>query len=224
MYCSYIKRILDISCSFLSTIICLPIFLIISILIRIKLGKPILFTQSRVSRNNNIFTMYKFRTMTEERDKSGKLLPNERRFTKFGSFLRSTSLDELPELINILKGDISIIGPRPLIKEYLPLYSKYELQRHKVRGGLIPPEVLYGNITPTWEQQFKYEVHYANNVSFFLDLKIIVRTLKGVFKRSSIDYGNYIRGSLFEERTNKWKEDEAKEEDAKENDNEQEAK
>jgi len=216
MYCNYIKRILDIICSLLSIIICFPIFIMISILVRIKLGKPILFKQLRVSKNDKIFTIYKFRTMTEERDKSGVLLPNEKRLTRFGSFLRSTSLDELLELINILKGDISIIGPRPLIKEYLPIYSEYELQRHKVRGGLIPPEVLYGNIIPTWEQQFEYEVHYANNVSFLLDIKIIVKTLKGVFKRTSIDYGNYIRGSLLDERKNKMKADDAaKEEYAK---------
>jgi len=146
--------------------------------------------------------MYKFRTMKDIRDELGNLLPNESRFTKLGSILRSSSIDELPELLNILKGDISLVGPRPLIVEYLPLYTQYEMQRLNVRGGLIPPEVLYGNITPTWEQQFEYEVFYAKNVSFLLDIKIILATFIGIFKRNTINYGNYSRDS-FEDRLDK---------------------
>ena len=202
MYSKYIKRILDIGCSLIGIIICIPFFAILAVIIRINLGKPILFKQYRVSKKNKIFKMYKFRTMKDIRDELGNLLPNESRFTKLGSILRSSSIDELPELLNILKGDISLVGPRPLIVEYLPLYTQYEMQRLNVRGGLIPPEVLYGNITPTWEQQFEYEVFYANNVSFLLDIKIILATFIGIFKRNTINYGNYSRDS-FEDRLDK---------------------
>jgi len=202
MYSKYIKRILDIICSIIAIIIGLPIFLFLAVIIRIKLGKPILFKQYRVSKKNKIFKMYKFRTMIDLKDENGKLLPNELRYTKFGSVLRASSIDELPELLNILKGDISLVGPRPLIVEYLPLYTQYELQRLNVRGGLIPPEVLYGNITPTWEQQFEYEVFYANNVSFILDIKIIIATFIGILKRNAIDYGNHSRDA-FEDRLDK---------------------
>ena len=202
MYSKYIKRILDIICSIIAIIIGIPIFLFLAVIIRIKLGKPILFKQYRVSKKNKIFKMYKFRTMKDIRDELGNLLPNESRFTKLGSILRSSSIDELPELLNILKGDISLVGPRPLIVEYLPLYTQYEMQRLNVRGGLIPPEVLYGNITPTWEQQFEYEVFYAKNVSFLLDIKIILATFIGIFKRNTINYGNYSRDS-FEDRLDK---------------------
>jgi len=202
MYSKFIKRILDICCSFIAIIICIPIFAMLAVIVRIKLGKPVFFKQYRVSKKNKIFKMYKFRTMKDIRDEKGDLLPNEMRFTKLGSILRSSSIDELPELVNILKGDISLVGPRPLIVEYLPLYTQYEMQRLNVRGGLIPPEVLYGNITPTWEQQFEYEVFYANNVSFLLDIKIILATFVGIFKRNTINYGNYSRDS-FEERLDK---------------------
>ena len=202
MYSKYIKRILDIGCSLFGIIVCIPFFAILAVIIRINLGKPILFKQYRVSKKNKIFKMYKFRTMKDIRDELGNLLPNESRFTKLGSILRSSSIDELPELLNILKGDISLVGPRPLIVEYLPLYTQYEMQRLNVRGGLIPPEVLYGNITPTWEQQFEYEVFYAKNVSFLLDIKIILATFIGIFKRNTINYGNYSRDS-FEDRLDK---------------------
>jgi len=202
LYSKYIKRILDIGCSLFGIIVCIPFFAILAVIIRINLGKPILFKQYRVSKKNKIFKMYKFRTMKDIRDELGNLLPNESRFTKLGSILRSSSIDELPELLNILKGDISLVGPRPLIVEYLPLYTQYEMQRLNVRGGLIPPEVLYGNITPTWEQQFEYEVFYANNVSFLLDIKIILATFIGIFKRNTINYGNYSRDS-FEDRLDK---------------------
>ena len=138
--------------------------------------------------------------MLNECDENGDLLSDEIRLTKFGKLLRSTSLDELPELFNILKGDLSIVGPRSLLVDYLPYYSDYERQRHTVKGGLTPPEVLYNNIMPTWEEQFKYEVNYANNVSFILDLKILFATFKGVFKRNSSAYGSYVRKLLSEER------------------------
>jgi hypothetical protein len=141
--------------------------------------------------------------MTDATDRKGRLLPNEARLTKLGSFLRSTSLDELPELYNILRGDISFIGPRPLIKEYLILYTDHELKRHKVRGGLIPPELLYDDITPSWEQQFDYEIKYANHVTFRMDCKIIFKLLQGLVKRKSSNYGAYNRNSFYEERADR---------------------
>lgn len=167
------------------------------------MGAPIFFKQKRVGKHEKIFTMYKFRTMNSKKDLEGNLLPDEQRVTKFGSFLRSTSLDELPELFNILKGDLSIIGPRPLLVEYLPYYTEEERQRHNVRGGLTVPEVLYDNVTPTWEEQFTYEVDYVNNVTFGTDIKILFYTVRNLFKRNKTNYGTYVRKSLIEERIQK---------------------
>ena len=181
-------------------IILSPLFILLSVLVGINMGFPIFFCQKRVGKDERVFVMYKFRTMSDRKDKNGNLLPDEERVTGLGRFLRGTSLDELPELFNILIGDISIIGPRPLLVEYLPYYTDYEKQRHKVRGGLTVPEVLYDNITPTWEEQFKYEVEYANNISFRLDLKILFKTITGILKRKDVDYGSYVRLSLIEER------------------------
>lgn len=205
MYSKYIKRIFAVTLSIIAIVICIPIFCILALLVRIKLGKPILFKQLRISKKGKKFKMYKFRSMTDAKDENGNLLSTELRLTKFGIILRSTALDELPELVNILRGDISFVGPRPLLVEYLPLYSKYEMQRHNVRGGLIPPEVLYGEVTPTWEQQFEYEVYYVNNISFRLDLKIIFATFKCILKRTSINYGNHKRDPFVEDRMNKMK-------------------
>lgn len=203
MYGKVIKRILDILFSSITLIIFSPLLLIVALLIAVNMGTPVLFKQKRVGKNEKIFMMYKFRSMNDKRDKNGNLLPDNQRVTKLGKLLRGSSLDELPELINVLKGDISIIGPRPLLVEYLPYYTDYERQRHKVRGGLTVPEVLYDNITPTWEEQFKYEVDYANNVTFFTDIKILIKTVTGVFKRGSEGYGEYVRRSLIEERKGK---------------------
>lgn len=203
MYEKYIKRLLDLILSSIAIILCSPLILMISLAISISMGTPIFFNQKRVGKDENIFIMYKFRTMNDCRDIYGQLLPDELRITKLGKFLRGTSLDELPELFNIFKGDISIIGPRPLLVEYLPYYTNYERNRHKVRGGLTVPEVLYDNFTPTWEEQFKYEVDYVNNVSFILDAKIFFKTITGVFKRKHAGYGNYIRQSLIKERWDK---------------------
>lgn len=200
MYRYYIKRILDILISLLAIIILSPVLITLAILVRCKLGNPILFKQQRVGKDEKIFLIYKFRTMTDDRDFEGTLLPDEKRITAFGSMLRSTSLDELPELFNVLKGDISIVGPRPLPVEYLPYYTDYERERHSVRGGLTIPEVIYGNVTPTWEDQFQYEVLYVKHLSFLLDLKIIVATIGILFKRVGENYGNEMRISLAEER------------------------
>ena len=200
MYAKYIKRTLDIILSLLTISILSPVLLVIAVMVRIKLGSPIIFNQERVGKDEKIFTMHKFRTMTDKRDVNGELLPDEKRQTKFGSFLRGTSLDELPELFNILKGDISIVGPRPLLVSYLPYYTAEERKRHSVRGGLTVPEVIHGNVNPTWEEQFSYEVDYANNVSFSMDCKIILHTFLILFKRVEEDYGHEIRKPLNVER------------------------
>ena len=200
MYRNFLKRWMDIFLSASAIIIFFPVFLILTFLIGIDMGYPILFKQERVGKDEKIFVMYKFRTMNNKKDRKGNLLPDPCRITRLGKFLRGTSLDELPELINILKGDLSIVGPRPLLVEYLPYYSEYERQRHKVRGGLTVPEVLYDNIMPTWEEQFAYEVEYANHVCFWLDLKIIFKTVTGVLLRNHNNYGLYVRKSLTEER------------------------
>lgn len=200
MYQRYCKRILDVVFSFIGIIIAFPLFIIISMLIVVKLGRPILFKQNRVSKDGKVFWMVKFRTMSEKKDEEGVLLPNEKRLEKFGKLLRSSSLDELPELINILKGDISFIGPRPLIPEYMPFYSEEELKRFHVKGGLIPPEILYNNVTPTWEEQFGYEIDYGKNLNFILDLKILLATAKCMFIRNYIEYGSYERPSFIDER------------------------
>ena len=201
MYKHFFKRFFDFTLSLLAIIILSPLLLILSLVVLCNMGAPILFKQKRVGKNEKIFTMYKFRTMNNKKDADGNLLPDEQRVTKFGKFLRSTSLDELPELFNILKGDLSIIGPRPLLVEYLPYYTEEERHRHDVRGGLTVPEVLHNNVTPTWEEQFSYEVDYAKNVTLWLDIKILFYTVRNLFKRNKTDYGSYVRKSLVEERT-----------------------
>lgn len=201
MYAKYIKRIIDFILSFIAVIVFSPLLLVIAVLVKINLGAPVIFKQERIGLNEKIFTMYKFRTMNDKRDKNGELLPDVYRQTRLGDFLRSTSLDELPELINILKGDIAIVGPRPLLVSYLPYYTEEERLRHSVRGGLTVPEVVYGDVAPTWEEQFSYEVDYTKNISFLLDIKIIWNTVKIIFKRVENDYGSQVRNPLNVERS-----------------------
>lgn len=203
MYKHFFKRFFDFLLSLLAIIVLSPILLILTILVLCNMGAPVFFKQKRVGKNEKIFTMYKFRTMNNKKDENGNLLPDDQRVTKLGKFLRSTSLDELPELFNILKGDLSIIGPRPLLVEYLPYYTEEERHRHDVRGGLTVPEVLHNNVTPTWEEQFSYEVDYAKNVTLWLDIKILFYTIRNLFKRNATDYGGYVRKSLIEERKEK---------------------
>ncbi|MEG1887031.1 MAG: sugar transferase [Oscillospiraceae bacterium] len=200
MYKKYIKRILDFLLSLIAIVVLSPLMIVLAVMVRIKLGSPVLFEQERVGKDEKIFNMIKFRTMTDEKDKYGELLSDEIRLTSFGKFLRSSSLDELPELFNIISGNLSIIGPRPLLISYLECYSDFEHRRHSVKGGLVPPEVLYNNVQPTWDEQFRYEVDYADNLTFLLDLKILFATMRGLFKRNSVDYGSYVRKSLIEER------------------------
>ncbi|MFC5703555.1 sugar transferase [Cohnella faecalis] len=198
MYRKYFKRVIDFVLSLIAIIVLSPAMVTIAILVRTKIGSPILFHQKRVGKDEKIFTMYKFRSMTNEKNENGELLPDNIRLTRLGRILRSTSLDELPELINILKGDMSIVGPRPLLESYLPYYTEEERLRHSVRGGLTPPEVLYNDFTPTWDKQLEYEVHYAKNVSFLLDLQVVCATIKGVLARNNNDYGSYIREEIWD--------------------------
>lgn len=186
IYRRFFKRPMDFFLSLIAIIILSPVLLIISILVRVKLGSPILFKQERPGLNEKIFTMYKFRTMTDGKDAEGKLLPDSVRLTKFGRLLRSTSLDELPELFNILKGDMSIVGPRPLAVQYLPFYDEIERQRHSVRPGLSGLAQINGRNTATWEERFSYDIQYISNISFFRDLKIILRTILKAIQKSDI--------------------------------------
>jgi len=186
-YRRYFKRPLDFVCSLAAIIILSPILLLIALLVRIKLGSPVIFKQQRPGMNEKIFTLYKFRTMTDERDEKGGLLPDEVRLTDFGKFLRASSLDELPELFNILKGDMSIVGPRPLLIEYLPLYNAYQRRRHEVRPGLTGWAQVNGRNAISWEEKFNYDVEYVDNLSFFLDVKIIFLTIMKVLKREGIN-------------------------------------
>ena len=188
-YERFFKRPLDIIFALLALIILSPVLLIVAILVRIKLGSPIIFKQERPGKDEKIFILYKFRTMTDAKDKKGKLLPDEKRLTKFGKLLRSTSLDELPELFNILKGDMSFIGPRPLLVEYIPYYTKQEHHRHDVRPGLTGLAQANGRNLVGWNKRLKLDVEYANKITLKQDLSIIHSTISIVFKCSGISDG-----------------------------------
>ena len=201
MYKSFFKRFFDFVLSLIALIVLSPVILVVAILVKFKLGSPIIFKQKRPGKNEKIFTMYKFRTMTDETDEDGNLLPDDDRLPRFGRVLRSTSLDELPELFNILKGDMSIVGPRPLLVSYLPYYTKEERHRHDVRPGLTGLAQINGRNTLTWEQKFIYDIEYINSVTLFNDIKIILHTVKTVFKRSDILIGKQFNvGKLLVER------------------------
>ena len=187
MYKKFFKRFLDIILSFMAIIILLPVYLIISILVLIFMGWPIIFKQPRPGKNEKIFNMYKFRTMTNKKDKNGNLLPNEQRLTKFGNILRKTSLDELPELFCILFGKMSIVGPRPLLVEYLNYYTEEEHHRHDVRPGLTGLAQVSGRNLLSWDDKFKKDIEYVNNITFKGDARIILNTIKAVFKREGIN-------------------------------------
>ena len=204
MYAKYIKRTLDLILSLMALIVLMPLMIIIGILVRINLGSPIIFKQKRPGKNEKIFTLYKFRTMTDKRDIDGNLLPDEYRLTKFGKFLRSTSLDELPELINIIKGDMAIVGPRPLLVEYLPYYTEEEKHRHDVRPGLTGLAQVNGRNAISWEEKLKYDTEYIKEISFYSDLKIIFKTIKKTIKRKDIKMGQELQfGKLNVERAKK---------------------
>ena len=201
MYKIYIKRLFDIILSLLELIIASPIFLIVSILVLIFLGHPILFKQKRPGKDEKIFTLYKFRTMSDKKDKKGKLLPDEQRLTKFGKLLRKTSLDELPEFINILKGDMSFIGPRPMLVRDMVFFDNKIMKRQSVTPGLTGLAQVNGRNSINWDQRFDYDLKYIENISFILDLKIVFLTIKTVLSHEgigedntdlSIDYGDYL--------------------------------
>lgn len=186
MYSQYFKRPLDIILSLLALIVLSPIMLIVAVLVRLKLGSPIIFSQERPGKDEKIFKMYKFRSMTDEKDENGNLLSDNIRLTKFGKLLRSTSLDELPELWNILKGDMSIVGPRPLLVQYLPLYNAEQKRRHEVRPGLTGLAQVSGRNAISWEEKFKLDIKYINTLSLLNDVKCIFLTIKKVIIKDGI--------------------------------------
>lgn len=207
MYKKYIKRLLDIVISFCSLLILSPVILVVSILVRIKLGSPVIFKQDRPGKDGKIFKLYKFRSMSDKKDENGKLLPDKDRLTRFGKILRATSLDELPELVNILKGEMSLIGPRPLAVAYLPYYNEEEKHRHDVRPGLTGLAQINGRNALNWEERFLYDIEYVNNITFINDLKIIFKTFYKVIKKDgvvtrgtgkTIDFDEYRRKQLEE--------------------------
>lgn len=186
MYSS-IKRVIDFFFSALLLWILLPAMIVIAFLVRTRLGSPIIFKQERVGLNNEVFTLYKFRTMTNEKNKKGELLSKDERMTKFGKLLRSLSLDELPELYNIFKGDMSFIGPRPLLVEYLPRYNSEQIKRHNVRPGLTSYSAVNGRASLSWEERLALDVKYVKWMNPFLDFYILIKTFVTVFKRENID-------------------------------------
>lgn len=201
MYKKFFKRALDLVLSLVAFIMLMPIMAIIYILVRIKLGKPAIFKQQRPGKDEKIFTLYKFRTMTDEKDENGNLLPDAKRLTKFGMVLRSTSLDELPELVNIIKGDMSIVGPRPLLIRYLPYYTEEEKHRHDVRPGLTGLAQIKGRNNLDWNERFDYDLKYIKNITFINDFKIILGTIKKVIKREDIAIEQERGQALDKERT-----------------------
>lgn len=185
-YEKYIKRLLDIFLSGMALLILWPVLLGTAILVRIRLGSPVIFCQPRPGKEEKIFNLYKFRSMSNDRDPEGNLLPDEARLTRFGKFLRSTSLDELPELWNIFRGDMSIVGPRPLLVKYLPLYNREQRHRHDIRPGLTGWAQVNGRNTVSWEEKFRLDVWYVQHVCFSLDVKILLLTIKNVLCREGI--------------------------------------
>lgn len=186
-YEKYIKRLLDIVLSGAALVILSPVLLITAVLVRIKLGSPVMFTQERPGKDEKVFKLHKFRSMTDARDASGNLLPDKERLTRFGAKLRSLSIDELPELWDIFRGKMSIVGPRPLLVKYLPLYNEGQRHRHDVRPGLTGWAQVHGRNLTSWEERFEYDVEYVNNISFALDVKIIIMTIRCVLGREGIN-------------------------------------
>lgn len=186
IYEKYIKRVLDIICALAAMIVFCWLYAIVAILVKVKLGSPVLFKQPRPGKNEKIFNLYKFRTMTDEKDENGELLPDEVRLTKFGKFLRKTSLDELPEAVNILKGDMSVVGPRPLVVQYLPYYNEKERHRHDIRPGLSGLAQVNGRNALSWEEKFDYDIQYVNKIIFITDLKIVILSIIKALKRDDI--------------------------------------
>lgn len=200
MYRKFFKRFLDIIISLIFILCFWWLYVVIAILVRVKLGSPVLFKQDRPGLNEKIFKMCKFRTMTDEKDKDGNLLPDAERLTKFGKFLRSTSLDEIPELWNVLKGEMSLVGPRPLLVDYLGYYTDEENKRHNVKPGITGWAQINGRNALSWEEKFKFDNQYVNNIGFFFDLKIVFLTIKKVIKKEDIsDFKNENKEERFDD-------------------------
>ena len=197
MYKSFLKRSLEFILTFLILLFLTPIYFLVALLVLVNIGSPIFFKQSRPGLNGKVFNIFKFRTMTNEYDNNGILLPDEDRLTKFGQFMRSTSLDELPSLWSVLNGDMSLIGPRPLLVEYLPLYSKKQARRHEVRPGVTGWAQVNGRNAINWDEKFEMDVWYVDNQSFLLDIKILWLTLKKVIKRDGISHNNHVTMDKF---------------------------
>lgn len=192
-----VKRLFDLVIAIPSLVLLSPVLLVIAFMVRLSLGSPVLFKQVRPGLHGRPFTMYKFRTMTDERDEGGHLLPDEQRLTKFGRFLRSTSLDELPELLNVIKGDMSLVGPRPLLMHYLPLYTPEQARRHEVRPGITGWAQVNGRNAISWEEKFQLDVWYVDNWSLWLDLKILHKTLWKVIVREGISQEGHATTKYF---------------------------
>lgn len=191
-YEKYIKRPQDFLCALLSVMLLSPILLVTAILVWVKLGSPVLFTQNRPGKDGKIFKLYKFRSMTDDRDVKGNLLPDEQRLPAFGKKLRSTSLDELPELLNILKGDMAVVGPRPLLVQYLERYNKRQARRHEVRPGFTGLAQIHGRNAISWNEKFEWDVRYVDNITFLGDWKIIFKTIQVVLKHEGISSGTSV--------------------------------
>jgi len=187
-YEAFFKRFIDIACSLLFILVFWWLFLILALIVRVNLGAPVIFTQDRPGKDGKIFKLYKFRSMSNAKDENGEFLPDKQRITKFGRLLRSTSLDELPELFNILKGDMSIIGPRPLLVKYLEHYNSNDIRRHEVRPGLTGWAQVNGRNTLTWKDKFSKDIEYVDNITFLMDLKIVFLTIKKIFAREGIEF------------------------------------
>lgn len=200
MYRHFFKRILDIVCSLLALVVLCWLYAIIAILVRVKLGSPVIYKTERIGKDERPFMLYKFRSMTDERDKNGKLLPDTERLTKFGRILRATSLDELPEAWCILRGDMSVVGPRPLPSEYLPYYTEEEHHRHDVAPGLSGWAQVNGRNALSWDKKFQYDLEYVKNVSFVQDVKIVLLTVKKVLVHEGIGQGEEHPGNLYDVR------------------------
>ena len=199
-YEKFIKRPLDCALASCALVTLSPVLGVTALLVKVKLGSPVLFKQNRPGKDEKVFQLYKFRSMTDQRDQDGNLLPDDIRLTKFGRLLRSTSLDELPELINIIRGDMAIIGPRPLLVEYLPYYTEKEHHRHDVRPGLTGLAQVNGrNAINSWEERFAYDLEYVDNVSLAMDLKVLFQTVYKVFKRADIQVGSEIKAGRLDD-------------------------
>jgi undecaprenyl phosphate N,N'-diacetylbacillosamine 1-phosphate transferase len=196
-YRRYGKRLMDIVLSLCAIVLLSPVMLMIALLVRVRLGSPVIFKQERPGLNEKLFTLYKFRTMTDERDENGQLLPDAQRLTKFGQWLRSTSLDELPELLNVLKGEMSLVGPRPLLAQYLPLYNSHQRRRHEVRPGITGLAQIGGRNAISWEERFDLDVYYVDAVSLLGDIRIMFSTMQKILAREGISSSDSVTMTAF---------------------------